>query len=92
MSAVSTVLLGRWCPIAVSPFGVDLEFCGLGLLSVAVTSTKKKKIKTDVSAITSNYETKLGGLLSSLVLLRSWSWPRGSSRPLLDGFRLRLAK
>ena len=59
----------------VSPFGVDLEFCGLGLLSVAVTSTKKKKMKTDVSAITSNYETKLGGLLSSLVLLRSWSWP-----------------
>ena len=35
------------------------------------TRTKKKKMKTDVSAITSNYETKLGGLLSSLVLLRS---------------------
>ena len=31
MSAVSTVLLGRWCPITVSPFGVDLEVCGCGL-------------------------------------------------------------
>ena len=31
MSAVSTVLLGRWCPITVSPFSVDLEVCGCGL-------------------------------------------------------------
>ena len=31
MSVVSTVLLGRRCPIIVSRFGVDLEVCGIGL-------------------------------------------------------------
>ena len=31
MPVVSTVLLGRRCPIIVSRFGVDLEVCGIGL-------------------------------------------------------------
>ena len=36
MWVVSTVSLGRWCPVTISPYGVYLEVCGLGLAKMAV--------------------------------------------------------
>jgi len=39
MSAVSTILLGRRCPNMVSPFGVDLDVCGLGLVKKGLVHT-----------------------------------------------------